>query len=225
MDNDDLIKRHKTSLRGIFNGYTCKKFVRSRYFWFSIGLALLLTVPYIVWGKGQSVETMPEKIGSLANIVLSAFPSLLGFSLAGYALIIGTINIGVMRMMSKPQEAMSDMSYFQFVSSVFALSVLVQCITLSLAFVVKVVLEQKWEMVVDISSGWVNYPAYVFLMLLVIESLALLANTVINIFTYGQTVHFCLRQEEEMPTEDSSIWVELKDCIYSVVRKLLNKHE
>lgn len=225
MDNEDLLKRHKTSLKGIFNGYTCKKFVCSLYFWLSIGLALFLTVPYMIWGKGQNVEAMPEKIGSLANIVLSAFPSLLGFSLAGYALIIGTINIGVMRMMSKPQKPMSDMSYFQFVSSVFALSVLVQCLTLSLAFIVHVVVEQKWEMVVDISSRWVNYPAYVLLMLLVIESFVLLANMVINIFTYGQTVHFCLRKEEEMPTEDSGIWDELKDCIYSVIKKLLNKHE
>lgn len=225
MDNDDLIKRHQTSLKGIFNGYTCKKFVASRYFWFSIGLALLLTVPYIVWGKGQSVETMPEKIGSLANIVLSAFPSLLGFSLAGYALIIGTINIGVMRMMSKPQKTMSNMSYFQFVSSVFALAVLVQCVTLLSAFIAHIIVEQKWEMIGNISCGWVNYPAYVSIMFLVIESLVLLANTVINIFTYGQTVHFCLRQEVEMPTEDSSIWDDLKDCVYSVVRKLLNKHE
>lgn len=225
MDNEDLIKRHKTSLRGIFNGYTCKKFVCSRYFWFNIGLVLFLTVPYIIWGKGQNVEAMPEKIGCLANTVLSAFPSLLGFSLAGYALIIGTINIGVMRMMSKPQKTMSDMSYFQFVSSVFALTVLMQCLTLSLAFVVHVVVEQKWVMLVEISSGWINYPAYVFLMFLVIESLVLLANTVINIFTYGQTVHFCLRQEEEMSTEDSGIWDELKDSVIRIVKKLLNKHE
>lgn len=225
MGNDDLIKRHKTSLRGIFNRYTCNKFVLSQYFWFSIGLALFLTMPYFLWGKGQRVETMPEMIEGLANTVLSAFPSLLGFSLAGYALIIGTINIGVMRMMSKPQNEMSGMSYFQFVSSVFALSVLVQCLTLLLAFVVHVVVEQKWEMILDISSGWINYPVYVFLMFLVIESLILLTNTVINIFTYGQTVHFCLRREEEMPEEDGSIWDELKDCIYRVVRKLLNEHE
>lgn len=225
MDNDDLINRHKTSLRGIFNRYTCKKFVKSRYFCLSVGLALLLTVPYILWGKGQVVESMPRAIGSLANTVLSTFPSLLGFSLAGYALIIGTINIRVMKMMSKPQKAMSDMSYFQFVSSVFALSVFVQCITLSLAFVVYIIVEQKWEMICDISCGWVNYPVYVFLMFLVIESFVLLANTVINIYTYGQTVHFCLRKEEEMPTEDSGIWDDLKDCVYSIVGKLSNKHE
>ena len=210
-NSDDLISRHQQGLKGILNKYTFKKFYTSNYFFFCIALTCILTVVPVL--SSNSPETIYKLIEDISSTVLSAFPSLLGFSLAGYALIIGTINIGVMRRMSEPQESMGSLSFFQFVSSVFAFSVLIQCVTLLAAFVIHVVLKQEWEMLLCISCNWVNIPVYGILLFLVIESMVLLGNMVINIFTYGQSVHLCLRVEEEIPNDDSSIWDEVKDCI------------
>lgn len=224
MDNcDDLISRHQQGLKGILNRYTCKKFYKSKYFFFCIVLTCLLTIVPVITSK--SSDSIYKLIEDVSSTVLSAFPSLLGFSLAGYALIIGTINIGVMRRMSEPQDNMEKLSFFQFVSSIFALSVLIQCITLLAAFIIHVVLKQEWEMLFCISCNWVNIPVYGILLFLVIESMVLLGNMVINIFTYGQSVHLCLRMEEEIPNDDSSIWDEIKDSIKKVVRQLLNSHD
>lgn len=222
-NNDDLLKRHKEGFKGIFNRYTIRKFYKTKYFVFCLSLTCLLTIVPVLTSKGA--ESIYKLIEDVTTVVLSSFPSLLGFSLAGYALIIGTINIGVMRRMSEPQDSMNRLSFFQFVSSVFALSVLIQCATLLVAFIVHVVMKQEWSMFFSISSNWVNIPVYAILLFLVIESLVLLGNMIINIFTYGQTVHLCLRVEEELPNDDSSIWDELKDSIKSVVRKLLNSHD
>ncbi len=222
-NSDDLISRHQQGLKGILNKYTCQKFYKSKYSVFCIVLTCLLTIVPVISSKCP--ETIYKLIDDISSTVLSSFPSLLGFSLAGYALIIGTINIGVMRRMSEPQENMGELSFFQFVSSVFALSVLIQCVTMLVAFIIHVVLKQEWAMLFNISCNWVNIPVYGILLFLVIESMVLLANMVINIFTYGQSVHLCLRVEEEIPGDESSIWDEVKDCIKRIVRKLLNCHD
>ena len=223
VNSDDLISRHQQGLKGILNKYTSKKFYTSKYIVFCIVLTCILKIVPII--SSDSSETIYKLIEDISSTVLSAFPSLLGFSLAGYALIIGTINIGVMRRMSEPRESMGNLSFFQFVSSVFALSVLIQCVTLLVAFIIHVVLKQEWEMLFGLSSNWVNIPVYGILLFLVLESLVLLGNMVVNIFSYGQSVHLCLRVEEELPRDDSSIWDEVKDCIKGVVRKLLNSHD
>lgn len=219
----DLLQRHKTGWKGIANRYTCRKFYTSFYFLFSLILSVLLVVVFMFAKK--DTDHVYVQIDNLASVVLSAFPSLLGFSLAGYALIIGTVNIGVLGKMSKPSKEMDGMSYFQLVSSVFALSVVVQCITMLLAFIIHVIIGQEWKMLIDMSSYWVNFFIYAILLFLIIESLVLLANTVVNIFTYSQTMHFCVRQELEMPENDNGIWDEIKACIYKVVNKIMSSHE
>lgn len=222
MDNGQvLLSRHQVGLKGIFNKYTRKKFYKSRFFLFSFSLSLLLVIVLACVKKDEPhVYTL---IDDLSTVVLTAFPSLLGFSLAGYALIIGAINIGVLSRMSQPDDRMDRMSYFQFVSSVFALSVLVQCVTMLFAFIVHVVIKQEWEMVADISTCWVNLPIYFILLFLIIESLVILGNTVVNIYSFAQSLHFSVRKEIEMPDEEPGIWEEIKTCIYNIVNKLSKK--
>lgn len=222
MDNgQDLLSRHQAGLKGIFNKYTREKFYKSNYFWFSLILSLLLVIVLACVKRDEAHVYM--LIGDLASVVLTAFPSLLGFSLAGYALIIGSINIGVLGRMSKPVKEMDRMSYFQFVSSVFALSVLVQCVTMLFAFVVHVIIKQKWVMVAGISSYWVNFLVYFLLLFLIIESLVILGNTVVNIYSFAQSLHFCVRMDIEMPDEEPGIWDEIKTCVYNIVNKLSKK--
>ena len=222
MDNgQDLLNRHQAGLKGIFNQYTRKKFYRSKYFLFSFFLSLLLVIVLAFVKRDEAHVYM--LVGDLTSVVLTAFPSLLGFSLAGYALIIGAINIGVLNRMSQPDDRMDRMSYFQFVSSVFALSVLVQCITMLFAFIVHAVIKQEWEMVAGISTYWINLPIYFILLFLIIESLVILGNTVVNIFSFAQSLHFCVRKEIEIPDEEPGIWDEIKTCIYNIVNKLSKK--
>lgn len=224
MDNaQDLLSRHKGGLKGIFNKYTLSKFYGSIYFVFSLVLSILLVAAFLYAKKDPS--HVYDQIGNLASVVLSAFPSLLGFSLAGYALIVGSANIGILGRMSEPNKKANGMSYFQVVSTVFALSVVIQCFTMLFAFVIHVIIGQNWNMLIDVSSYWVNIPVYAILLFLIVESVVLLANTVINIFTYSQTLHFCVRKDLEMSEEEVGIWNEIKGYIYEIIKKYVNYYE
>ena len=47
-----------------------------------------------------------------------------------------------------------------------------------------------------------------------------------NLFTYGQTVHFCVRQDIEMTkNEEDGLWKDIKEAVIGVLKKHLNKYE
>ena len=223
---NDLLKRHKVSIDGIFrNGYTIEKILDSFVFKFSIVLTILFGVG-LLYSNSVSNRIL-FMIDDLSSTVLSTFPSLLGFSLAGYALIIGASDLKLIGRMSEPLKSNKQkLSYFQTTSCVFASSVLIQCITLILAFCVHIVVKQKLTLDNECICLILNISVYMILVFFGLFSMFLLCSTVLNLFTYGQTVHFCVRQDIEMTKNDEDgLWNDIKDSIIGIVKKYLNKHE
>lgn len=226
-ENNDLKSRHKVSIDGIFfNGYTIKKLLNSSVFWGSLGLAILLGI-----GMLTCINEANDVYGcldDLASIVLAAFPSLLGFSIAGYALIIGASDVKLIGRMSDPlQSNEKKLSFFQILSCIFASSVLIQCVSLIMAFCIHIIVKQRWIIDNEALCYGINLIVYVGLLFMVLLSMLLLCSTVVNLFTYGQSVHFCVRldkEAQEMNKEDG-LWKELKDAVIGVLIKYLKKDE
>lgn len=223
-DNEDIKTRHKVSIKGIFlNGYTINKILGSFVFWFSLVLTILLGLG-MLYSKNEANDIYGY-IDDLASTVLTAFPSLLGFSLAGYALIIGASDLKLIGRMSNPlQNNNQKLSYFQILSCIFASSVLIQCVTLIMAFCVHIVVKQEWAYDSETLCYGINFIVFVVLLFAVLLSMLLLCSTVVNLFTYGQTVHFCVRLDKEKMdnNKEEGLWNELKDAFIGVIKKYLN---
>lgn len=226
-ENNDIKSRHKVSIKGIFcNGYTTKKILKSFVFWCSLILTILLGLGVLYLNK--DVNGIYVCIEDLASTVLTAFPSLLGFSLAGYALIIGASDMKLIGRMSDPlQNNKQELSYFQILSCIFASSVLIQCATLIMAFCVHIIVKQKWEINNEVLCYGMNIVVYVVLLFAVLLSMLLLCSTVVNLFTYGQTVHFCVRldKEEMDKKKEEGFWKELKEAFAGIFFKYMKNDE
>ena len=225
-NEDDLLKRHKVSIGGIFrNGYTIEKILNSFVFKFCIVLSVLFGAGLLYFNR--EADRIYVLIDDLSSTVLSAFPSLLGFSLAGYALIIGASDLKLIERMSEPLKSNKErLSYFQTTSCVFASSVLIQCATLILAFCVHIVVKMKLPFNNETICCWLNFVVFVVLLFAVLFSMLLLCSTVVNLFTYGQSIHLCVRLDKELANnEEENLWKEIKDSIYKVIKKYLSKYE
>ena len=191
--NDDIKRQHPFSRIGIFNKYTKKKMLKSHATIYSLIFSLILCV--IIWITGDSA-TYYNTLIKLSDVALSLFPNFLGFCIGGYALIIGASNIEVLKKMSKPLPNGSHLSFFQVLSSIFAASLIIQCVTLFFAYILQILVNMQLDAVSNDIGVVTNLFLIFILVFLTSMSILLLYYTVINIFNFGQAVHLTIRIED-----------------------------
>lgn len=189
------------SINGIFNKYTIKKLLKSKATICGLTVSILLCIAiFLLIDSDEYYEILTD----VTNMALSLFPNLLGFCIGGYALIIGASNIDILRKLSKPLGDYEELSIFQILSSVFAMSLVIQCLTLFAAYIVHIVIAMELEALTELSGVIVNM-SFIFLILaFTCMSILLLYYTIINIFNFGQIVHFSVRFDEEMNNESNN---------------------
>ncbi|WP_300867346.1 hypothetical protein [uncultured Alistipes sp.] len=191
--NDDIKRQHPFSRIGIFNKYTKKKMLKSHATIYSLIFSLILCI--IIWITGDSA-TYYNILIKLTDVALSLFPNFLGFCIGGYALIIGASNIEVLKKMSKPLPNGSHLSFFQVLSSIFAASLIIQCVTLFFAYILQILVNMQLDAVSNDIGVVTNLFLIFILVFLTSMSILLLYYTVINIFNFGQAVHLTIRIED-----------------------------
>jgi len=101
----------------------------------------------------------------------------------------------MLQKMSEPNENKSNMSLFQIASSIFAASIIVQIITFLLSFIISYLLHFDLNLSDETLCKIINITTISIICFLSIYSIVLIYYMVINIFTFGQMMHFCIRQE------------------------------
>lgn len=190
--SQDLKERHLYSIKGVFPKYIIKKFLSSYSTYVSIGIAIILYLLIIFFQQNNTFEILKEII----ELTLNLLPNILGFCIGGYALIIGIGNIEALRKMSSPLQKRDNLSFFQILSSVFAGSLVLQCITLLLSFIINIILKLEIPAISNQIATIINSVVIVSVLFLSVLSITLLYYTVINLFNYGQSMHFLIRLEK-----------------------------
>jgi hypothetical protein len=117
---------------------------------------------------------------------MSVFPSLLGFSLAGYALIVGYSNLDLIKAGSTPEKH----SAYQILSAIFALGILMQVVTtildFILTFLVRADISKTFGLPPSVAGDYLNVFLLSLLLFLSIYSLFATTYIINNLFTMGQ---------------------------------------
>ena len=195
--NQELKNSHKLSIKGIFPKYIIRKFLYSSSMLISVVITAILSFLIIHFKLENTFALLDEII----NITLDLLPNILGFCIGGYALIIGIGNIEALKKMSSPMEKRDNLSFFQILSSVFAGSLILQCITLLLSFIIKIILKLEITVFSKSIAIVVNCLTIIGILFFSTLSLVLLYYTVINLFNYGQSMHFLIRLEKREQDE------------------------
>lgn len=190
IEEPDLKAGHELGIRGIIKDFSLKKLLISFPFISSLILAS-------VW----CCLTYSEKDGNyadlekLADFSITVFPSLLGFNLGGYALLIGFGNTTLIKSMTDRVDG--DASLFQNLSAIFAFSILLQAVALILAILVRQFIEINLSFSVSAAAAsYTNIGVFFVLGFLSLWALLLLPYVITNLFTFGQLHHFFLAIEK-----------------------------
>lgn len=127
------------------------------------------------------------------ELYITVLPSLLGFNLGAYALLIGLASSDVLHKMTNIFE--KTYSSFQRASSVFGFCVLIQALALIFAFLIKSCLligAESSIQLIHLSESfiwWLNLTVIFFLNALGVYSILILISVIRNIFTLSQAAH------------------------------------
>lgn len=187
--SESIRKIHPYSYRGIFYSYDWKEIKTSYPFW----ITLFLTISLIV------ISAFSEKdsffiVSFWISQFLTIFPSLLGFNLGGYALIIGFGNADLVQSLTKILKNRNT-SIFQKLSGIFAYAILLQLFAFCLAFLGNFLIQLKFTSTNLLMCNIINYTFTFFLSFVGLWGILILPSLVVNVFNFGQMHHFKLTQK------------------------------
>lgn len=195
-DTNRIKTLHEVGLKGIlwivFKHNTFKKWPFVLSIVISIACCILIAVQ-----KGDKFYVILQ---STSDLIVTVFPGLLGFSLGGYAMVVGFSNADLI----KKGATTSKHSVYQILNGIFSLSILFQAIATIICIVI------TWGIRVDLNSvlgiyfnsGLLNFLNGVLLFIIFLSSVYSLMLTpfvIINLFTLSQlnNLHYTIEKMKE----------------------------
>lgn len=170
-----------TGWNGVFSVYPLRKLWKGAIIPF-----LFLVISIAVYFMGEK-HTPIDLMKKVADIITSGFPSIIGFVLTGYALIIGFSDTELVGKMACVEVDEKGHSYFEVVSSIFAMVLGVVVSTYIAACLVSYVLELQisWPFDDNCADCFNTLCFFIFLFIFYYSIFALL-DIIVNVFNIGQ---------------------------------------
>lgn len=194
---------YRVGIKGIFDAYTWKDIFTSPSLY--IPLFFSLFVIFINYVYGYNIN---NSLFKLVEINTSVFPNIIGFNLSAYAIVLSYSGLEIAKNFMKPLPNKSH-SLLQKTSAVFAFSVLIQCLTLIISFIVYILMSDEkavdnMKEMIDFSLCWkfLIKVVYFLILFLALYSINLLMYTVINIFNIGQASHYLISKDNKKKDDE-----------------------
>lgn len=183
-DNKDIVglkNKHKGNFNTLWKIINLnKRLLKSIQIRISILVAVLLFALSIY----NNINIL-EMINSLSGRIISLIPNILGFNLGGYVLFVGFNNETILKQISDNDD--EGYSFYQHMSSIFAWSILVQAITLVIAFFISIIIDFN----INSNCGvCINKIVIFLLFFLSVYSILLIVRIILNVFSLSQVIHF-----------------------------------
>lgn len=158
----------------------------------SISSPALLTV-LVIWMCSCSDISPIEYISFVSSLIVSIGPNLLGFTLSGYALMMGLSNSEFVKGLIRYKEPKKKYSMFQALNSTFAMVLGSMFVTTLVGVLSEIIVKVEVSLpnhYLKYTNGynWICLSIILFLLFYTINSIK---DIVINIFNFGQYVQVC----------------------------------
>jgi hypothetical protein len=205
--NESLQETFLLGLSGILSitGYK-KTFFTKRLTIIPIWLAVLSLLTSIILELN-----VLKLIIEIKSLMIDFLPGILGFTIAGYSLMVGFIQSGMLDKITEPTSD-SNFSLYQKMSSTFAINILLQAFALIIAFIVHFVnyIDINKGLKFPLSPLFVNIVNYVTLTILsywFVLSVLMIIQIIVNIFGFSQLHHYFinkLKVDKDASSQDNS---------------------
>lgn len=140
-----------------------------------------------------------DHIVMVSSFINGAFPSIIGFILAGYTIILGCSNVEYLRPLCR-MKTKNDNPFFQEVNATFTIVIAVMVMTLLFSFVISTTANASCRFWFDKGCNLFNWSIAILITYFALYSLISLLDILINLFNYGQ--YICSKVAKE-PKENS----------------------
>lgn len=170
-----------TGWSGVFDTYPIRKLCKGTIF-----PSVFLIASIAIYCLGENHDTI-ALMKDVAGIITSGFPSIIGFVLTGYALIIGFSGTELVGKMACIEADEKGHSYFEVVSSIFAVVLGVVVSTYIIACIVSYIIELHilWPFDTNCADCFNTVCFFIFLFVFYYSIFALL-DIIVNVFNIGQ---------------------------------------
>lgn len=188
----NIIETFVTGFKGVLKIAEYNKLIKS----FSTIASLILSIIVIAITITLNVDFY-LLILEIKSLMINFLPSILGFTIAGYTLVVGFIQGGMLDRISEPMKD-SKFSLYQKMSSSFALIIITQLIALLIAYSYHLFIffDSNMKFVNPTNPKCVNYIALPLITFSFLLSFFLSIQLVLNIFGFSQLHHYMINIEK-----------------------------
>ena len=181
-DIDKIKFHHRTSIGGLMMIFKLREFYKKWPFGLSLCLSATISLLYFFICPNKSFNALKD----FTDLNILVFPCLLGFSLAGYTIVVGFPNIDLIKFTADVE----DLSLYQTLSGFFAIAILLQIITTVSTFVISWLVKMDLNSIVAFHNVRLGNGINIFvlfgLVFFTLYSLLLTPFIVINLFSLSQ---------------------------------------
>lgn len=175
------MKNSITGWNGVFNAYPIRKLWKGAIL---PSVFLIVSIGIYFFCDNHDTITLMKNI---ANIIISGFPSIIGFVLTGYALIIGFSGTELVGKMACIKVDEKGHSYFEVVSSIFAVVLGVVVSTYIIACLILYVIELNIQCSLNNNyTDCFNTISFFIFLFMFYYSIFALLDIIVNVFNIGQ---------------------------------------
>jgi hypothetical protein len=221
-DEKEYGEMHQMGAKGILFVYNWTRLAKSIPFICSLILSGLVTLSMIIFFQ----KLIFGAIETLLEMNITIFPCLIGFTVGGYALIVGFAGVGDLKKFTEKAKNEKG-SFFQLLISIFSVGIVLQFATILLTYVVNFIIKSHFHSFLfhKTESDFfliVNCFAFLILLFISLWSLFIIPYIVINLFHFAQTNHsisYLEREQDEKDGTDSEYQIKLIEQILKTLKE------
>jgi len=180
----DKTKNKGSGWYAVWRIYSAKNLRQSLYAPFALTAGCFIICAFFT-GKDSF-----ELLSFIAGLIVTIVPGILGFTLTGYALLMGFCNSDILNGLKKHKPQGREHSMFQILNSTFAVVLYVLFFTTLLGSFVSIIIKAEIPMcpyIIQYAECY-NYLWFFVLVLALFYAINSIKDIVINIFNFGQYV-------------------------------------
>lgn len=175
--------------------------LNNRLFYFSM---FIVAIAFILIKFSEGVIVPYDVIVNTVDLSISILPTLLGFNLGAYALIIGFLTSKNLIIALTKKGKDSGASRLEIISSVFAMNVITQAFSLLVAFMIKMSIDMNMSEIMT-RYGYdhryaenINLGILPIILFLTLYSVVLVIQNSINIFDFSQLFTYFETKKDDL---------------------------
>lgn len=190
---------HEVSWRGLWNMLLARRVFLKYPFIISIAITLIVSI----FLSCKGFENSYNLIKQTCELTLSFFPNLLGFTLGGFAIVVGFSNAELL----KEGTSIEEHSSYQILNATFSYSILIQIVVTLLSFLIKWGIETDLATILTCENKLLcevtNFILLTIILFCSLFTLLIIPIIIINLFTFSQVnnSYYTIREGERLEKE------------------------